>query len=334
MNDLEILQDAWSPPEAPSHASHAEARAALLARADGDPGRTPAGRRLRLPRIGARRVAVGALALALAAGVTVVQSVGGTDSHGRPRSILPGVSGARVANAAEALERAAIAAEARTALTPRPNQWIFTKERVSFLTPGPSKGHVNYGWGRVDGKGTAFLDEHGKLRFRPVPKPPTGRHARKLPPEPWTYPTLTTLPTDPDALLRWVRRSSGGSDWAAEAFDQFTAILRRGGLVPPKLEAAVFRAMKRLPGVKLVRNGTPAAGHATLAVGRTNGSLYEEVLLDRKTFAYRGELSQLVKEDVGFERAKGIGPVGHAKGTVWLFERLVTAIVDKPGQLP
>ncbi|HEX6675144.1 MAG TPA: CU044_5270 family protein [Actinomycetes bacterium] len=332
MNDLETLHDAWSPPEAPSHAAYAEARAALLARAAGDPGRAPA-RRLRLPRIGVRRVAVGALALALAAGVTVVENLGGTDPHGRPRSIVPGLSGTQVANAAEALERAAVFAETRAALTPRPNQWIFTKERVSFLTPGPNKGHVNYGWGRVDGKGTAFLDENGKLRFRPAIKPPTGRHARKLPPEPWTYPALTKLPTDPHALLRWVRKSSGGSDWAAEAFDQFTAILRRGGLVPPKLEAAVFRAMARLPGVRLSQ-GPAVEGHATLAVGRTNGSLYEGVLLDRKTFAYRGERTKLVKEDVGFERAKGIGPVGHAKGTVWLFERLVTAVVDRPGQLP
>ena len=247
---------------------------------------------------------------------------------------MPGLPGTPVASAAEALERAAVAAETRTALTPRPNQWIFTKERVSFLTPGPNKGQVNYGWGRVDGKGAAFLDENGKLRFRPTIKPPEGRHASKLPPDPWSYPAITTLPIDPDALLRWVRRSSGGSDWAAEAYDQLAAILRRGGLVPPKVEAAAFRAMAKLPGVKLVANGTPVGGHATLAVGRTNGSLREEVLLDRNTFAYRGEWTQLVREDVGFERAKGIGPVGHAKGTVWLFERLVTAIVDKPGQLP
>lgn len=69
-------------------------------------------------------------------------------------------------------------------------------------------------------------------------------------------------------------------------------------------------------------------------MGRTNGFLYEEVLLDRQTYAYRGERSRIVKEDEGFERAKGIEPVGHAKGLEILFERLATAIVDKPGQLP
>ncbi len=58
------------------------------------------------------------------------------------------------------------------------------------------------------------------------------------------------------------------------------------------------------------------------------------MLLDRQAFAYRGERSRIVKENVGFEQAKGIEPVGHAKGLWILFERLATAIVDKPGQLP
>jgi hypothetical protein len=334
MDDLETLHDAWSPPEAPSPDAHAEARAALLARAagGGDRRRAPAWRRLRPPRIGVRRVAVGALALALATGVTVVQNVGGTDSRGRPRSIVPGLPAGPVANAAEALERAALVAEAKPSTAPRPNQWIYTRERVTF-SRGPMKGAINQGWQRVDGKGTAFIDENGKLRFRPVPKPPTGRHARKLPPEPWTYPTITTLPTDPDALLRWVHNFSGGSDWAAEAFGMFAGILGRG-LVPPKLEAAIYRAMKQLPNVKLIRNGVPVAGHATLALGRRNGFLYDEVLLDSRTFTYRGERSVIVEENQGWERAKGIEPVGHAKGLVILFERLTTAIVDKPGQLP
>ncbi len=66
---------------------------------------------------------------------------------------------------------------------------------------------------------------------------------------------------------------------------------------------------------------------------RLGGSLADDVAAETFLIAF-DRRSQLVKEDVGFERAKGIGPVGHAKGTVWLFERLVTAIVDKPGQLP
>jgi len=144
--------------------------------------------------------------------------------------------------------------------------------------------------------------------------------------------SVTRALTHTDAAI--IERSWHEPEWFAEAFDQFTAILRNGGIVPPKLEAAIFRAMKRLPGVELIRNGVPAGGHETLALGRVNGFLYDQVLLDRKTFTYRGERSEIVKENESWERAKGIEPVGHAKGTVILFERLTTAIVDKPGQLP
>jgi len=57
MNDLTILHDAWDAPEAPSHASHARARAHLSAHID---------RRRRAPRVRVRLAAVDALALAIA----------------------------------------------------------------------------------------------------------------------------------------------------------------------------------------------------------------------------------------------------------------------------
>ena len=318
MNDLKLLHDTWDPPAAPSDTARSRARTALLARTGH--AQDPARRRYRLARVGARRMAVGALALAIATGVTVAQNVAGTDSRGRPRSIVPGLPTGPVANASEALERAAVAAETRTFTAPRDDQWIYTADRV-----GPRPHDVTRTWHRVDGRKLAYID-NGKLRIVTLPL----RRGR-LVPSPWDYQRLTTLPTDPDALLRWAYEQTeriDGADAAGKAYSLFNGILRRGGVLPPRLEAAIFRAMKQLPGVRLISNGTPVHGQPTLALGRVqDGWLYEEVLLDRQTYAYRGERSVVLTDDNPKEPSL-------KKGTVTLGIRIAAGIVDRPGQRP
>ncbi|MEU8798819.1 CU044_5270 family protein [Spirillospora sp. NPDC048819] len=328
MNDLEILRDAWAEPEAPAEASRAAARTALLERATGVPRR-----RFRLSRFGVRLVAVGALAAAVAVGVTVVQTAGGTDRDGNPRPVVPGIPAGPVANASEALERAARAAETRTFTPPRPDQWIYIESRVrSGPTPNgpvsknPDKDVVTRNWQRADGTKSATIED-GKIRFAGMmPTTP-----------PSDYASLAALPADPDALLKWIYKEMGGLGATKEgrystAYAMFGAILRTN-VLPPKIEAAVFRAIKKIPGVTLVKGRVDAAGRPAVGLGRvTEGYLHRELLLDEESYRYLGERSVVI-EDHTTRGLDGIRSV--EKGDLMnLTVRLKAGIVDRPGQRP
>ncbi|MDN3352245.1 CU044_5270 family protein [Actinomadura sp. DC4] len=333
MDELKILQDAWGEAAAPSTTARAQARMALLERAA---GRRHARRRLRPPGIGIRLVAVGAMAAAIAAGVTVVRTTGGTDGTGRPRSVLPGIPAGPVANAAEALDRAAAAADARPFTPPRPGQWVYRELRVRTsvhasggVTEGPYTTYTQRHWERADGKKSAEIQE-GRLKV-------FDETGRTIPPE--GYYVLAALPTDPAALLRWVDAENGEKPGSKgeprNAFETLSVILREN-LLPPRTEAAIFRAMKRIPGVTLVDHAADAAGRPAIALGVTaEGWLHEEVMLDPKSYTYLGERAISIKghtlRGVGSDLDKVAGYV--KKGVLQhLTVRTVVAVVDRPGQ--
>jgi hypothetical protein len=343
MDDLKILRDDWGAPDSPEHTARTRAREALLARAaeTGVAAGTAiapkkARRRLRLPRMGVRLVAIGALAAAIAAGVTVVQSSGGTDRDGRPRSVLPGVPAGPVANAAEALDRAAAAAEARPFTAPRPDQWTYVENRNTSPSKGPGglatggalKTRLQSQWRRADGKRSAWIVK-GRLHTQDEPGPLT---------PPSDYATLAALPSDPDALLRWAYEEMGGLGGDTEegrrsmAFTMFNTILR-DSVLPPKVEAAIYRAMKTIPGVTLADDAVDVAGRPAMSVGRVQeGWLRSEVLLDRQTYGYLGERSIAIKDHT----SKGLDGRFHVKrGTVQIYvARVAAGIVDEHGRRP
>jgi hypothetical protein len=94
-----------------------------------------------LTTVGVRLVAVGGLAVAIATGATVVQSLGGTDGNGRPRQVVPGLPAGPVANAQEALHKAADAAQHRSFTPPRPDQWAYVETKHRRLDK-PGDGEV------------------------------------------------------------------------------------------------------------------------------------------------------------------------------------------------
>jgi hypothetical protein len=315
MNDLTILRDAWDQPEPPSPAARARARAALSARAA-----------RRAPRLGMRVAAVCGLAAAIAAGLAVVPNLGGTGSDGRPRSAVPGLPAVPVASA-EVLERAAKAATSKPFTPPRDEQWIYIEDR---LTSSDGTDQIQRRWRRADGGGEAFIDEHGKLQVQPM-QPPRDRPGRKVPVTD-TYKGLTTLPTDPAALLRWAYAQdieNGDTSKDGVVYLIFNHLLR-GNLLPPELEAAIFRAMKQIPGVTL--DTVDVLGKPTLSLTFTDDWLREELLIDPKTYAYRGERSVVVR-NAKIDPLKAGNATGEVeKGHTVIAERLATAIVDEPGQ--
>jgi hypothetical protein len=286
--------------------------------------------------MGVRIVAVGALAVTIVAGVTAVQNLGGVDENGHRRTVLPGLPTGPVANAAEALDRAAAAADSRPFTPPKPDQWIYIELRIRTtvkesggVTGGPYRTIVRRSWERGDGKKSARI-ENGRVKI-------FDEFARTIPPS--DYPSLAALPTDPDALLRWSYAQNGakpGSESGYQmAFETLSVILRENFL-PPRTEAAIFRAMKKIPGVTLGDDSADAAGRPAIALGRiAEGWLHEEVMLDPKSYAYLGERVISIKghtdRGVGDDPNAGVKYV--KKGILQnLTVRTAAGIVDEPGQ--
>jgi hypothetical protein len=313
MNDLEILHDAWGAPGAPSATARAEARAALLARA-----RRPARRRRRLvPRL----VAAAALALMIATGLAALEDLGGTG----PGPAVPDASAA-------VLERAAVTAEEKPFTPPRDDQWIYFKERFTASDGEPT---VSESWRAVDGSAMAWTRGSGKVhveRFRGG----KGRPLRVVIGPLAGYDTLAALPTDPDALLRWAYRQAenitgAGVTEHGDVYSIFEGMLS-DNVLPPELEAAIFRALKQVPGVTV--DTIEVGGRPALVVGQTEDWLREELVLDAETYAYLGQSGTVVRDAIISPEKAGNATGEIKKGHEAVGERLVTAIVDKPGERP
>jgi hypothetical protein len=302
MNDLKTLHDAWGTPEGPAHTAYTDARAALLARA------TP--RRRRRARL---RVAVVATAAAIvAAFVLVVQDL-------REGPVA----------AAEVFERAAHAAETKSFVAPRPDQWIFTEDR--FTSSDGGKPMTRKMWLRVDGRGIATIDARGKLNVEVFDSP-----GRRRPAPFDSYERLAKLPTDPDALLRWAYEQAkhitgGGVTDHGDVYLQFNHMLR-SNLLPPDLQAAIYRALKQVPNVTV--ETIDVFGRPALALVQTEDWLREELLLDPDTYAYLGERSTVVR-DTRISPEKAGNATGEVRrGDHVISERVTAAIVEEPGARP
>ncbi|MEU8119005.1 CU044_5270 family protein [Spirillospora sp. NPDC049024] len=277
-------------------------------------------RGLRLPGLSVRLAAVGALAVTAVAGAGVL---GGGEEE-PPGPTPPVVSLSSVAEAAHVLDRAAAAAEKGHFRTPRPHQWIYTRMR---LTTSANAGGVAWGgpyktdtwdsWRRVDGKQDAALkDGRVQLGYETVDSAAAARY--------------DPLPSDPDALLRKVGAGGGGDELTYEIL----ATILRESVHSPAQEAAIFRAIKRIPGVTLVEGKVDADGRPAIALGLTvDGWLHQEMLLDPRTYAYLGERAVTIK-DRTFE-SEGEPRRTLRAGTVQrIMVRVAIGVVDKPGQKP
>jgi hypothetical protein len=225
------------------------------------------------------------------------------------------------------LERAAAAAEKRPFTPPRADQWIYTEDAIS----GPDgKPMIRRTWHYASGFGMAF-ELHGKIKVIDPPRP----RANGREPVPFdSYKALAALPTDPDALLRWAYRQAKNVTGAGLTEDGDVYAIFRGALggnvLAPQLEAGIFRALKRVPGVSV--STTDVLGHHVLSLALTEGGLRQELLLDPGTLAYRGQRSVTVRDIVVSPEEAGNATGEVKKGHTVIAIRLTTAIVDKPGE--
>jgi hypothetical protein len=342
VNELTTLRRAWEPPAAPSPEAERAARATLLAYAAREAESTRGGavmpahaerhrhgapvallrRAHRLRRVGGRRAALAGAALLLAvAGVVAAQNLAVTDGGGE-RGVL-GVSSASAA----VLHHVAAVAERQPFTAPRDDQWIYTRDE--FIDANGATG-TRTEWRRADGAAIAMLDERGVLKVEEVHEARPG--LRVSPFE--SYKGAAALPADPDGLLRWAHRQTAsvtgaGSTEDAEVFNILRGILGHG-VLPPEIRAATFRAMAQIPGVRV--RTVERQGIAVLGVSQTDGWLEQELLLDRDSYAYRGQRSTVVK-DARIDPRKAGNATGEVKrGDTATTTRVATAVVDGPGE--
>lgn len=247
---------------------------------------------------------------------------------------------------------------AATTRAPKPNEWVVVKQEFADSSKGTGEypldeRKVSLDWVRGDGCSRAqgptvpaSLDPaktvSSKLRISTYGPGPLGSKSKMCGADlhyaDWksiTYPYLNSLPTDPAALEKIIleKNPPGGPLPTRERaiFDAIylllTDFVQDGStVVPPKLEAAFYRILQQLPGVRF-ETAIDLAGRTGVGFTMVEyGYSKEEIVINPLTYAYMGSKDVAVKDN----------DASHwKKGQVMGWSALLgSAIVQKPGQLP
>jgi len=351
MDELKLLEALRRETPPMTEAAAHSARTRLLAAAAERP--RPAARRIGarrgLVRVGWRVAVATALGVALTVGITVTRDADRSEEGRSPAGLLP----VGVANAAELGERAATVTAAQPDLHPRPHQWTYTetvratgKDPMPFSAVG-ARQETTRSWMRIDAKQHAY-EYQGRLH-----RMPNHQLSSVFPWRSFAY--VRQLPTDPQALLTrlYATYSPAGERpynrrrFSREEQDQrvfgLVADLLRDNVVPPAVQAAIYRALPSIPGVQLQRGAVDAAGRHGVAFARVyelpsdDGHIRAEIILDPRTYQYLGwrqvVVNDFVADSVTIDGRRVRPHV--AKGTVFDWTaRTAAAIVNRPGQRP
>ncbi|SED96766.1 CU044_5270 family protein [Streptomyces sp. Ag109_O5-10] len=237
------------------------------------------------------------------------------------------------AQLASTVEHIAAAATARTMPEPGPGQYVYVKSEVSYLTVShtdtdDSKAwvqplHIREVWKSPDGK-HGWLDEPGYQAKGGTTIDSAVENSLTAP----SYDYLKTLPTDPDALLKKIYKETRGQGNSPDqqAFSTVGDLLDEQ-LAPAKLNAALYRAAGRIPGVVVVKHAKDAAGREGIALAHVDQKTGErtEWIFDPETYAYLGSRA------VQVEQADGVEPGTVTESTAVLERAVVDAQKQRPG---
>ncbi|HEY4096198.1 MAG TPA: CU044_5270 family protein [Baekduia sp.] len=343
-DELQILRG-WAPPEAgPDEGAAADRARARLAQ-----HMTAAPRRAH-PRWWLL-AAPPALIAAAAVAVALVLSLGSGVQEGR---IAPAP-----ATAAQALEQAARSAERQPVgeVFPRPGQFFYTSTRATYLNCLIRAGGGACALSTQHRQAWVSATRRGQSRTTVLGhRWPSPRERQK-----WVRlgsPRLATMPAGtfalaPDhgaylgnerlsstqlrrfdqtgpALYRRLRdgvKHGQGTSRSGEVFTEIGDALREQP-APPKLRAALYRALKLVPGVRYLGRVRDPLGRPALAVARTEGGTRRELLFDPATAAMLAEREVVVGPDArrGFDAPEGT-VIADA-----VYEQ--RGVVDRIGQTP
>ena len=357
---LRELGERRRPPtdEPPAQLRHRVLTAALT-------GRDGARRRYRwsVPRLA---LPVGAFAAALAA-VVVGAAIGYPPGPAAPPSSDRASTG--TLDAGQILRLAAAQSATAPELTARPDQLLF----VDSVSNGHTTLHLNRGpngentftaptrirmlvhdWRSVDGTHWGLtrtrLASSGEGDWVSDPRPGCVEGRMVVPDRPGQTETCTPqpalrtdLPTDTDAMQAYLYRAvDGDDDYLDDGLTADQIALRRAATVlgeslhSPAVQAAVFHAVSRIPGVTALPSATDAAGRSGVAVTHTDHGVRMELIFGAGTYRYLG--FNTIAVDIGaMERSTRliIRFPNLRPGDRVAEEAIVrVAVVDQPGQLP
>jgi hypothetical protein len=352
MDDLRMVKELRSSTPAIPAAVEDSVRRRLQALTSADEPAPRSGARFGGRRVMSRVGLVSALAAVAAAGIIVAQRVGdpepavppgpGSEAGASPESgskpgVLPEV---QLISAVEFGDRAAKAAERLPYKPPGPKQWVYTRSVTAggfdmntwWNGVDVAKRETVENWERVDRGASAYI-LGGKLRVMDRSASQPGVRVEGGGPL-FHLGNYHTLPTNPDALLRHLYESrypdQVGATGPQDVFETMSKILQDPS--PPKLRAAIYRALPKISGVVLQRGVLDAAGRRGVAFAQVN-DLGERVniILDPATYRYLG-----IREEVARPRAVKLddgSTITTKPGTVlsW-YANVDQKIVDKPGQ--
>ncbi|MFB7212868.1 CU044_5270 family protein [Streptomyces sp. NPDC056255] len=293
------------------------------------------------PRRRLVRVMVPAVACALAVGGVVVVNL--VDAPGHGTAAVPGGRNPGTSEAAQLLDRIALAASGQEQPTVRADQFVYIESKVAFAGQSAGGGevtmppaHTRQVWLSADGSRPGLLREEGEpdsslggdapihdLDGRGATPRPRTAHKKAASISDPTHEYVASLPTDPDALLKLIRDETHGQ---GQDPDQraFTAIgdLLAETWAPPQVGAALYQAAAKIPGVTVIDAATDAAGREGVAVARTAHGQQTQWVFDRATYAFLGERTVLTESG-------DAGPAGTVVGTSAVLTR---AAVDRTGE--
>ncbi|HEV8221158.1 MAG TPA: CU044_5270 family protein [Streptosporangiaceae bacterium] len=277
-----------------------------------------------------RRLAMtGGLSAAVAAGLAVALSVTLPGSGGPPA----GPAAPRFAPAttvAAVLDNAALAAQSEPAVTPRPDQFVYSK----IVTGGPHSRESTESWISVSGarkglsvsitrngnqpartsRGPAswcengFVDGQSKINGKPGPRcTPRDFAAYK----PW-------LPSTTAGMLAFLAREAFHANPRRDGgtmVDIAFWLLSRTALAPAQ-QAATFRALAGLPHLHVVKGVTDALGRTGIGIAYNGHGESWTTIFDPRTF-----------------RTMGAVFTNRAGAQRWAVAGLAT-VVDRVGQRP
>ncbi|WP_063798046.1 CU044_5270 family protein [Streptomyces sp. 150FB] len=323
------------------------------------------GGRRNVPRSGASSGRLPRRRMILIPAAAALAVVGGVIAHqpGNTAARQPGSTGdggPRVLSAAasaQALELAAATVENTGATEPGPKQWVYEKSTV-FMQGKPQTSEQ---WDRWDGTGSATLPgvapagdakdfDPNKLHvwYGPNQEEKWKKEGYDDRSQRQFYRFLSTLPSDPEAMMRRVREEHAIGDvkgeTRAERDWRELSVLYRSVLIPPKVRAAMFRAMADIPGTHVEKDVKDPLGRKAIAVTvnyaeptPSGWQGKQEIFFDPHTYMYLGEKDHggSVKGVTVPTGKKGTAAPGNAKA-IQADHAIVTArvawgVVNKPG---
>jgi len=343
MNDLTSLRELGQAIDDGLRGPAPDLRQRVLAECGGLADRARPGRRPRFAP-GWRLAVTGGLAVALAAALLAVSTL-------RLLGAPPGAT----AQAATILERAAQAAARQPDLIPRPSQYVLFKSvetAAEFNGSSPDfrlHSELDLSWQSVTGRRAGLL--RAQPRSNSNLSQPTGpwsstvlpgcRPGRPRGSRAWSTagtPVSTrkpivsrscawnvaypVLPTTPGAMLRYLFRTRQGQNPPpAESYIHAGDLLRQDYLRPAE-RAALFRALKLIPGVSEVGHAVTLIGQRGIAVQQTYHGLSDQLIFSPRTYAFMGERQVVVGQGAGAR----VGSVLDS------YAVLRIAVVDRVGQ--